>query len=74
MEFLTHLWLPIVASAAAVWIASCLAWMVVGHHKKDWKAIPSEADFIQTVKRMGIATAYAPGAKYKVFWTLVLAD
>lgn len=55
MEFLTHLWLPIVASAAAVWIASCLAWMVVGHHKKDWKAIPSEADFIQTVKRMGIA-------------------
>lgn len=26
------------------------------------------------MKRMGIATAYAPGAKYKVFWTLVLAD
>lgn len=24
--------------------------------------------------RMGIASAYAPGAKYKVFWTLVLAD
>lgn len=23
--------------------------------------------------RMGIATAYAPGSKYKVFWTLVLA-
>jgi uncharacterized protein YkwD len=26
------------------------------------------------MKRMGIATAYAPGAKYKVFWTLVLTD
>ena len=26
------------------------------------------------MKRMGIATAYAPGAKYKVFWALVLAD
>ena len=26
------------------------------------------------MKRMGIATAYAPAAKYKVFWTLVLAD
>ena len=26
------------------------------------------------VKRMGIATAYAPGAKYKVFWTLILAS
>ena len=26
------------------------------------------------MKRMGIATAYAPGAKYKVFWALVVAD
>jgi uncharacterized protein YkwD len=26
------------------------------------------------VKRMGIATAYAPDAKYKVYWALVLAD
>ncbi|MGD9542616.1 MAG: CAP domain-containing protein [Methylocystis sp.] len=26
------------------------------------------------VRRMGIATAYAPGAKYKVYWALVLAD
>ncbi|MGL4974346.1 MAG: CAP domain-containing protein, partial [Bosea sp. (in: a-proteobacteria)] len=23
--------------------------------------------------RMGIATAYAPGSKYKVYWALVLA-
>lgn len=28
----------------------------------------------QRVKRMGIATAYAAGAKYKVYWALVLAD
>ncbi len=26
------------------------------------------------VRRMGIATAYAPSAKYKVYWALVLAD
>jgi len=26
------------------------------------------------VKRMGVATAYAPGAKYKVYWALVLAE
>lgn len=26
------------------------------------------------VRRMGIATAYAPGTKYKVFWTLVMSD
>ena len=27
----------------------------------------------ETVTRMGIATAYAPGSKYRVFWSLVLA-
>lgn len=54
MDFLTHLWLPIIACTGAVWVASCLAWMVVGHHKKDWKSIPNEAEFIQTVKNMGI--------------------
>lgn len=26
------------------------------------------------VRRMGIATAYAPGTKYKVFWTLVMTE
>jgi uncharacterized protein YkwD len=26
------------------------------------------------VRRMGIATAYVPGSKYKVFWALVMTD
>jgi len=26
------------------------------------------------VARMGLATAYAPGAKYKVYWALILAE
>lgn len=26
------------------------------------------------MRRMGLATAYAPGAKYKVYWALVLTD
>ncbi len=42
MEFLTNLWLPIVAAAAAVWVASALAWMLVGHHSKDSIALPDE--------------------------------
>lgn len=54
MEFLVKLWLPIIVSAAGVWIASCLAWMVVGHHKKDWKDLPSEPEFIEAIKRLGI--------------------
>jgi uncharacterized protein YkwD len=24
--------------------------------------------------RMGIATAYAPGTKYRVFWAMIVAD
>lgn len=54
MEFLTHLWLPILASAAAVWLASSLAWMVIGHHKNDWKTIPDENKFIDALERMSI--------------------
>jgi hypothetical protein len=27
----------------------------------------------QGATRMGIATAYAPGSKYKVYWALVIA-
>jgi len=55
MDFIHHLWLPILASTAAVWIVSALAWMLVGHHKGDWRAVPREDEFIATVKRMGIA-------------------
>ena len=29
---------------------------------------------IKTARRMGIATAYAAGSKYKVYWALVLTD
>ena len=26
------------------------------------------------MRRMGIATAYAPGSKYRVYWALVMSD
>jgi uncharacterized protein YkwD len=36
---------------------------------------PHRANMLnRSVTRMGIATAYAPVSKYKVFWTLILAD
>lgn len=54
MDFLTHLWLPILVSTAAVWIASSLAWMVIGHHKNDWKSLPDENAFIDAVERLSI--------------------
>jgi hypothetical protein len=58
MDFLIHLWKPIVASGVAVWITSALAWMVTGHHKKDRDAIPGGAEgeraFMDAVTRLNI--------------------
>jgi hypothetical protein len=42
MEFLSELWIPILVSAAFVWVASFLVHMVLPFHKKDWKRLPDE--------------------------------
>lgn len=56
MDFLTNLWLPIVLSGVGVWIASFIAWMAIGHHKKDRDAIPDgrEQEFMGTITRLNI--------------------
>ena len=38
----TDLWLPILLSAVAVFIAGALAWMALPHHRKDWAMLPSD--------------------------------
>jgi uncharacterized protein YkwD len=39
-----------------------------------WRDSPSHrANMLNRGTRMGIASAYAPGSKYKVFWALILA-
>lgn len=40
MDFLLPLWLPIVLSAAAVWIVSLVLSMALPHHKRDWIELP----------------------------------
>lgn len=40
MDFLLHLWLPILLSAAAVWVVSTLFGMPFLHHKNDWIGLP----------------------------------
>lgn len=50
MSELASLWLPILVSAVAVFFASFLAWVVIGHHSPDWKELPDErgtSDFLQ---------------------------
>lgn len=54
MDFIIALWIPILASAAAVWFVSALCWMAIQHHNKDTKTIPNEQEFLDTVKRMNI--------------------
>jgi len=39
---LTDLLLPIVVASLVVWIASALMWMVLPHHRSDWRKLPDE--------------------------------
>jgi hypothetical protein len=36
------LWLPIVVSGVALFFASWAAWMLLPHHKPEWKGLPDE--------------------------------
>lgn len=49
MVALSALWLPIVVSAVFVFIASALFWMVLPHHRSDWKRLPNEDALMQTL-------------------------
>jgi len=43
MVTISSLWLPILISAVGVWLMSVLVWVVLPHHKLDYKALPDEA-------------------------------
>jgi hypothetical protein len=47
---LTSLWLPILLSAVAVFVASSLIWTVVQYHHKDWHPLPNEEAARQALK------------------------
>jgi hypothetical protein len=51
---LSSLWLPIVVSGIALFIASFIAWMVLPHHRKEWKTLPNEAQFEQLLRGGGV--------------------
>ena len=42
MVIISELWLPILLSAVFVWIVSAIIWMVLPHHKSDFKPLPDE--------------------------------
>jgi hypothetical protein len=54
MELLLSLWLPILLSAAAVWIVSLIVWMALPHHKGDFLGLPDEDGFMDYIRKSGI--------------------
>ncbi len=51
---LAGLWLPILASSAAVFFASFLVWMVLPHHRNDWSRVPDEDALLEHLRTQGI--------------------
>lgn len=54
MNELLSLWLPILVSSIAVFFASFLAWMVIGHHKPDWQEMPNEKLACEHLRNSGL--------------------
>jgi hypothetical protein len=54
MELLLPLWLPILLSAAAVWIVSIIASMALPHHKQDFIGLTDKDGFMDDLRKRGI--------------------
>ena len=54
MVSLTSLWLPILLSAVAVFIASSIIHMVLTYHRTDFAKLPSEPEIADALRRFNI--------------------
>src|SRR3972149_4257538 len=48
------LWLPVVVSGVALFFASWIAWMLLPHHKSEWKGLPNEDAVMGALKNANI--------------------
>jgi hypothetical protein len=53
------LWMPIVATGLATHVASTIAWMLLPHHRPEWKRHPQEDDLLDW-----LSTRRAPADQY----------
>ena len=60
MEFLSQLWVPILLSTVAVFIASSVIHMLVPIHKSDYKSVPDEGRLLDALRPLNLA----PGEYY----------
>jgi hypothetical protein len=51
---LSSLWLPIILSGAALFFASWAAWMLLPHHKGEWKGLPDEEGVVAALRKFNI--------------------
>ena len=51
MEFHGELWIPILVSAAAVWVASAILHMVVPIHQNDFAGLPDEDGVLEAMRK-----------------------
>lgn len=56
MVSLADLWLPVLASAVAVFVVSSLIHMVIGYHKSDWKKLADEDGVRDDLRKYSIPT------------------
>jgi hypothetical protein len=49
------LWLPIIVSGVALFFASWAAWMLLPHHKPEWKGLPDENNVMEALRRTNVA-------------------
>src|SRR5450755_381047 len=54
MVSIVSLWLPILLSAVAVFIASSVIHMFLGYHSADYKRVPAEDEFMAAVRKLDI--------------------
>lgn len=52
---IASLWLAILLSAVVVFVLSALVWMVLPHHKSDFKALPDEAAAVAALRPQNLA-------------------
>jgi hypothetical protein len=51
---LLSLWLPIILSGVALFFASWAAWMLLPHHKGEWKGLPDEEGVMAALRKFNI--------------------
>ena len=51
MRFLSDLWLPVLVSGAICFVWSAVAWMVLPHHKGEWKRLATEPEVLAALRQ-----------------------